>query len=443
MRPRSFTQDRSGVAAALGAILIAGILFSVYITVQTQYVPVWEKHAEAEHMDRATERFQDLRSLVDGTDGTSQDTGGTRSIPLTPAKTLLGTTPVSHSVSFQPETSRVETHAKGLVSIAQGSRDLFDEAWGPYPIVVEEVMTVHNLRFRFDEIGGQWQDGQWARFTLRAADGSTLGNFEARQTAQPPERHLEITVQDATGDVIYSNPESLFIAHTVSPYWVDALEPKYRFSGTIEKAQKPIHIEVTGDLQGSFAINYENVTGFHGATPSPHTANSTFNLEQDCGKLVYRGENARLMRQDLILEHGAVVLQQSDGSAFRVPPLFSIKHNPQWTTVDVGVHCLTGRPASHSATDQANVELVPDDKRTAWGFTESFRFNVTTSNPELWMDHWRHSLESSGLRSGLNYTIAPDPSGDTLRLHLWATDPDELDIRINLIQTTYRVTIRS
>lgn len=439
---RRFEQDDQGVATTIGAILVAGLVLSLYVTVQVYYVPVWEKEAEAEHMQDVSQRLGDVRALLDAS-GDARSLGGSQSLSLSPDAPFLSTGTGHHSMEFRPGALDLELEGVGFLEIPDGSQDMLDEAWEPIPSQVTEVMSVQSLRFRFDEVGGTDQAEEAATFTVYDPNRTLIGSFEVHHEREPPERHLYITTRDADGNILYSNPEDVFISHSVSPYWVDALEYKYRFRGLIERAEKPLDIEVSGDLDGMFAINYENTTGYHGPSPGAGFGiGADLGVDESCGSLVYNGRNTEYLQQDLVMEHGALVLDQADGDVFKTPPLFSVRENPEWTTIDVGLHCLVGEPASHSS-DQVGIEFVRQDLRAAWGFAEDLHVNVSTEYPDLWIDHWSQVLDRAGLDAGTNYTLQYDPSDDLVRFHLWGAQQGETDIRLNLIHTLHQVTIRS
>ena len=56
----------SAVVGMVSAILIVGLAVTVIAIVQIVYVPLIMEQREAEHMDKVTEQFGSLTSVIDG-----------------------------------------------------------------------------------------------------------------------------------------------------------------------------------------------------------------------------------------------------------------------------------------------------------------------------------------------------------------------------------------
>jgi hypothetical protein len=73
----------SAVVGMVSAILIIGLLVAVISIVQVIYVPVIMEQREAEHMDKVTEQFGSLTSVIDG-----QAANGRKGVPIATFVTL-------------------------------------------------------------------------------------------------------------------------------------------------------------------------------------------------------------------------------------------------------------------------------------------------------------------------------------------------------------------
>lgn len=73
----------SAVVGMVSAILIVGLIVTVISIVQVVYVPIIMEQREAEHMDKVTEQFGSLTSVID-----SQASFGTKGIPVATFVTL-------------------------------------------------------------------------------------------------------------------------------------------------------------------------------------------------------------------------------------------------------------------------------------------------------------------------------------------------------------------
>jgi len=79
---RKKTTDNA-VVGMVSAILIVGLIVAVIAVVQITYVPIIMKQREAEHMDKVTEQFGSLTSVIDG-----QAANGRLGIPIATFLTL-------------------------------------------------------------------------------------------------------------------------------------------------------------------------------------------------------------------------------------------------------------------------------------------------------------------------------------------------------------------
>jgi hypothetical protein len=73
----------SAVVGMVSAILIVGLLVAVISIIQIVYVPVIMEQREAEHMDKVTEQFGSLTSVIDG-----QAANGRKGVPIATFVTL-------------------------------------------------------------------------------------------------------------------------------------------------------------------------------------------------------------------------------------------------------------------------------------------------------------------------------------------------------------------
>lgn len=446
-RSPSFSRDSEGVTATLGAILVAGILVAVFIVVQSEYVPVWEKNAEAEHMGSVAEHFEGLYSMLDSPADGLDGTGGTRGVPLRPDRPVMsGPTVSSHDLEYRVTGGAVEADVANFLAVRRGSdgRSAYGEDWNDLPSTESDVVEVYNLRLRIDEIGGMDQDDDSILVVVHDADGAFVGSFEFLQEKRPPDRYFVVTVQDADGNVLHGNAEPYFGAHSMGPYWIDMLEPNYRFDRILQGAEPPLSIELQEHgLTGDYAITYQSTSGMSGPGPLERpTAQVPLHIDNDCGAITYRGLNTRYLSQEYVLEHGALILQQSDGATFRIAPHFAAHHNAEWTTLDVRVPCLQGSSASIGSSTQATVSVSRLDDGAAWGVAKQIYLNVTTDYPDLWADLWRERLETAGLQDGVNHTVVVDAATGVVRLHVWGGSADELDLHLNLAFPTYQSEIR-
>lgn len=60
-----FFPSESATATAIGAVLLLGIIFSIFAVIWLYYVPEWKSDAESSHMDDVYEDMADIKSKID------------------------------------------------------------------------------------------------------------------------------------------------------------------------------------------------------------------------------------------------------------------------------------------------------------------------------------------------------------------------------------------
>lgn len=481
-RPRDDLLDNRAVTSVVGAILIAGLAVTVLATIRTSYVPVWEEKAERSLMRQVIGQLTDVKADLDERAGNLSQLPSTVSLPLADDSFRMFSPPKPpNEIRFERTNVSITVSSEDLLFLEKDGKSLVnsgpDETWeGVGTTPVDDILDVLSLRLRLDEVSKKHaNDETWVNFTHKGDQREPLGAFQVRvkDLGQGPDFAVWYKVVChvcADGnEVLYNQSETYFGIDEFSPYWVDLLNPEYRFDRVLDAGDPTMRmtLEFTHrpcggcgggdglDLSGEYAITYlketENGTSLQGGTGLKKT-NFTATYGDDIfgggsirpGRIVYEANNQYLPRQDYILEHGAVIVNQSDGASFVVPPSVSVKVADRQTEVTLTLPTTAGQRASVGGD---TVPSVRNSVLTADGFvgqTANFTVNLTTDNPQLWERFLEDELTQAGLQDGNHFTIltGQDCPSASVCLEVLGFDPEATDVQLTLRQATLRTDIQ-
>src|SRR6185436_14126775 len=103
-------------------------------------------------------------------------------------------------------------------------------------------------------------------------------------------------------------------------------------------------------------------------------------------------------RQTYVIEHGAVILVQPDGSVMQQAPQFTARLVAGVTTLTIGIPALTGSSASVSGPASASVTMAVQGGLTDQTMTAPrLSITLTTHYPAIWTSYWSTVLQAAGL----------------------------------------------
>lgn len=338
---RSRRRNEGGVSSVLGAILIFAILAIAALQYQLEWRPIQEKGAEAAHSSLVGGQMAALKAEIDRQVVNPSAASIANPVSLRGGQNGLLGGSINDRLSVTTGASSVALAAPKLtIQLADGQfTGVANETWtivSSTGELVEDVGRIQSLRLRLLEVSRQ-NDTQFLTITATDSNGYA-GSF--RVTVLNPsgqDWRIHYRVQNRNNDTLYDNPDTF--QNSVGPfqyYWVDLLEDRYRFEQVLLATSGPITLTLTkggpdGGLGGEFSITYQSavsgaVSGGGGSTFTPYSVSAI-----DTATIRYQAPNARLPQQEYVLENGALVLNQSDGAAFKVPPSVLLTAQPATT----------------------------------------------------------------------------------------------------------------
>lgn len=319
-------EDEQAVSVVIGAILIVGIMVIAAITVQTQYVPVWDKKREYEHALLVQSQFAALRSEVDRQ--VLNPSLLVVSNPLSMAGSTTGALGVSKPgdrIVFAPAGQGISVQSPRLtVQVSNGNLAAgANESWTAVTsggITVTDVRSVLSFRLRLNS-AGRPNDTQSLTVTLTDGNDQFAGDFRVLvDDLNGNDWDLNRRTRNRDAETIFDNPIKFHNNAEVAPYWIDLIETELTFDAVLAAAVPPIRIDlVKNGLGGDFAITYAQnsgnvIVGSSGQVIQP------FVRSIPGGSLVYTANNVRWPTQTYAMENGAVIVSQPEGAAFLIEP---------------------------------------------------------------------------------------------------------------------------
>lgn len=468
-RPRPRTGPRparrrdrhdQAVSAVIGAILLAGIVLTMLVTVRTQYVPVWQQDDEADHMQTVREQFVGLKSELDRQVGNR--TGVTVATPFSlgvEKRSPFSMAPpvTSHGFTFNDDGYGFELFAPRLLVLVNNGTDTaagLDENWVSTQAnpTVSSVSQVQSFRLRIDEVGAG-HDTDWTYVRIRDADGVMVGNLTVYQSSDPPDSSVVVKVcrTGATpcrpSDVLYDQGTGFHQSNNVANYIVDLMDPEYRFNKLLAAAKVPLQVEMAQQgWNAMYAITYVPLGGgaVIGQSNPGYQVFENYTAAFEGGVLTLRNQAERFPAQDFVYEGGAFVLRQGDAAVFASPPPFSVARSGNALRVNLGVPSLVGGNASLGQTSTATVVTGVVNSTILEGQAPRLRMNVTSDHPQLWAGFWREAMADAALDEGSHFTITVNGALATLDLYGLIADPANLqyDLALSFQHADIHVTLQ-
>ncbi len=462
-------RDDRAVSLVLGAMLLTGLALLAFVTYQTQIAPQLEEEAASQHVQTVARELADLAASIE-TDASNQSVD-VAAHPLELGYTVsgpLGDRPAGGALTFDPESAPVRLDAHRLVvqRLNASERITQPETWHDVngTDTIEDVERVVSLRIKLDAIRRE-MTGDHVSIHVEDAEGEHAGTFRVCVAKHSPDWDLHTVVKDADGTILYNNADSYFNNQIYEPFWINPMNPDYRFDQVLATATSPMTLEMqteddlgaaddcpgdgtppTGseELSAEYATTYLETTDagpiLQGGGGIEHT---DYNRTFTGGRLAHTSSSPD-HATTLTLANGPLVLDQGDGEIFRLPPRFHAGLAGNTVVLDVAVPYLTGDPGSTTGTSTAVLQATPEAGYHVSGEASNLTMNLTTAHPALWRDAWETKLEAAGL-SGSTYEIAVGPGW--ARLDVWGlvdTDPGsetlDLFVRIDAVPVEIELT---
>lgn len=455
MTRRSFADDEKAVSVVIGAIMLVGLIVATTVTIRATYVPVWEEQREADQMvSVATQMAVLVSSLQEQTD---EPTGVVLSHPLRLGRdraSFFGGAAAPAEVEFTSAAHPVTLGSNKLLLVVANETSLagVEESWAAVAgTTFENVTRVDSFRLRIAEVSKNYA-GDFVTVTLTDANNLFAGDTQVLVRDNPPDYDIVIRTRDRTSADLYNQGDAYHLSSAISPYWTDLLDPSYRFDKVVAAAEKPMKITVTSTspsvphITGDVAITYLQTTstgtiviGGSGQVREPYSE------DLSGGSVVFRSRNQHLPDREFVIEHGALVVNQTDGAAFKVRPSFEAGLAGSMVSLTMSLPNLVGSSSAVAGSTTATVYTNATLGTTYTANAPRFEITLNTAFPRLWTEFWKRTLEEAGLSSASgHFTVSRTSTTASLTVYGLTTAPGSTvyDLNVNFREARVGIEVR-
>lgn len=406
MRNRNH-RDSNGVSSVIGAILVTAIVFSLLLTVQLNFVPVWEKQAERAHRVTLERQLATLKSEFDHQ--AANRTAQTITVPLTIGRESTGifhTGSSNRRVSFNTTGHGFEVNSNRMLILMSNGVSVagLNPVWQNIPAsgTLTNVQSVESLRIRITPMDDDFV-GKNVNLTVTDANGALVGFFVVTATMSQNDYVISFASYQAPGTKLAEAANAQDKQTEYENYYVDTLAGGLLFDQVLAAAQGPFTIGLTksAGVVAAYTISYTQavpggsvLVGNQGILREPYE--STFNG----GALVFEASSSHFPAQTYSLENGAIVLAQEEGAVFKVEPTFNVRRSGNIVSVGLSIPALSSDAASLTGVGNILVTATAAQVQNVRAQAPRLELNIETAYPDLWAGFFRQKLEEASLSSG-------------------------------------------
>lgn len=459
-RRREMRRDGDAVTNILGAILVSVIVVALLVTVRVSFVPVWEENAEASHMQEMSNKLAAFKAQLDRQTGNATATAEVSSeLPLgLQGSSIFAQNRQPGILEYAPASSSGDSFnisAERLtVLLANGTLvPIADNEWEDIPTTteVDDVEQVVALRIRIDEMDRD-KVGEQVTITLTDSAGNHQGRFEVTVEDAPSQYLPTYSTYNAVGELLTRVSTTYHEATSFTPFYVNTLEPEYVFDQVLAAADTPLTITLThsAGMPADYSIAYlkSDGTGQSVLVGGGGSLKLAYAKSFGSGTLTYTARNSYYVPQTYIIENGAIILDQTNGAAFKVKPNFEAVDVLGILRLTLTLPTISGDASTISGPRAATVFSSP---RSGMGFSAlapSLNFTIATDYPILWANFFTTELESAGLSSDGSqpqFAVTPGTTNVTVAIYGPTADPGSTvnDISLSFAQANVRLRLEA
>lgn len=461
---RKFSTRDDGVSTIIGAILVAGLLVTALVTVQVSFVPVWQKDSESGRLvaveGQLSKMISDIERQVDNRSSTSL------AHPMQLGQRgsgLFAGTPLADTVRLQSVQRSYKTDANELL-LLQGNGVNFaglNPAWTSIPTTttVTDIIRVDALRLRVDHIDVN-DDGDFVELTINDATSALVGKFRLEvidPTGSGSSFYITVSTTDGSGNTVTSVTYSHHQQVEFTPYYEDALNAVYLFDQLIASATVPLSLSIQHSVGFGADYNIAYVESGPGGLPvligSSGILRVPYTATYSGVSFTYDVSTRRMPPATYVYEHGALILEQNEGAAFKLPPAFTVERANDITSLAFNIPTLAGDSFAKSGTANAVLVTKASDHSDIVANAPRFFLSIETDYPELWADFLRTALTDAGLEENLggddfDQFQIPSDTANPLVVEIYGAnalqgDTSDYDLSIVLQQATITLSTES
>lgn len=454
--------DAPAVSTVLGAVLMVGLFVITLVTIQAEFVPVWDEDREARHMDEVLGQLAQFTSDLDRQ--IQNDTSASLADPLRlerrggfsffrgdrlPATIAFEAAASGSGVSLSsPRLTVYERNGESLTAIADSS------AW--IPLVDDEYLDVANvdvLRVRIPWPADTNDCNTDLQAILHFYDANDEEHARVIHTCHDASSERAINtgifyreeVTDGFSQVS-GDTEAIFQNADADFFYIDLMRDDLLLEPVLAALEGPFRIELDDlGLDASYVLVYDDSSGgtiggggsLVGQVVQPYPSTPT---EYEGGKLVFSAGNQHFVDQQYVVEHGAVLRVQSDGAAIVVPPRFDLSPTSTQTRIAWNLPTLQGTTQNLAGTTMAS---LLSDRGSGFSMLAS-AYEVTielpTEHPSAWQAFFERELVEAGLdASDYEFPTPSTPGAIALRVIGSSTSTTDDDLLLEFGQADLTV----
>lgn len=419
--------DDNAVSNVLGAVLVTALFFTFMTTVEVEYRPVWDETEEANHLVEVVAQFADFKSEIEKQTENRTLSPVTNPIRLSPppGTGLLGTTATQGNLAMESSTIKTTFTTPRLIVVEKDGKPLgvLNEDWtlAGTTSEVDEIDRLDSLRLRIsknpDEDKFEFEKGMFVRMDILDANGIPAGAFKA-YIPDKDKHDIWVRVEAASGEVLVDQEIASDVKYKEhSVFWIDALDPSLPFQQVLDAAEPPYDIELTYDWNSNDPKHIHTVEYSTAYVTKSNQGQdvfvgsgggSTANNYQDVhkgGRIAYQIDYAHLPPTKLVVEHGAVIISQPEGSSMILEPHFLVERSGSMTLININIPVLRGYSDAAAGRETINVVTQATRQASVLGTLPEFSFRIDTEFPDVWRDFLQERMTDAGYNTPAHYTM--------------------------------------
>lgn len=420
------------VSTVIGGILILGLVAIMMVLVQTTWVPVWEEGDEAQHMELVSRQMSDMRRESHRL--TSE--GGQATMPITPGiiegggffdkPKLPGNVhlfPADIGVAIDAPQLRLHASAGGSIQGHQAS-------YAPVASGLQET-GLHDIdHFQVRVVDPSASVGGSSRLSFFDAANALHATLDVDLIDSGDGYRIQATTTAATGGDPVGRLSSYYDdGDDPGQHLINVLDDDLGLAGILGAMSEPISVTFTETaMELEYALGSWIVDGQGGRVRDAvggHVVND-FSRNYIGGSLAFFSGNQYFPAQDYILQGGGVILRQGTDETFRFAPAWEVTLIGDVLRIDTSIPVFHGTPNAFSTPNTVSVDMAASSQQTIEGSAPRTIWNVTTSFPQAWADHWQVEMEGLGFTDGDEYVLTSGATWAQLDLRGPETDPSDL-----------------
>ncbi len=448
----------------LGAVLVFALLFTFLANVEINYRPVWDEQEEGVHVREVMSQFADLKAQLE--QQTNNRTRAPVSNPLQlgpPDGTGLIQRPQPQGeLEFKAQSQSAVFSSPEMIIVEKNGKSLglLNEQWtlAGASSVLDDVDRLDSLRIRITKNPAndkfEFEKGMYVKLEVTDANGEFAGWFKAH--IPPKDKHdIWAEVVTATGEVLINQEIASDVKYKEhSTFWIDTLDPSLPFLDVLNAVEKPMHMELTydwntGDSKKQHTVEYSSAyvtlteqgqQVFFGGQQGSKVSN--YADSQTCGALHFVMGYQQMPQVKIIIEHGALIVEQAEGAAMVLEPQVLMEQVGTQTLVSLAFPIMKGDSDNVGGRSSTNVVVRSTQEKQLLGTTPQFSYDLTTEHPAVWMDFLSRTATEAGMVSPHDFAVVQ--TADGVRLHIYGSSASTSvhDVQVDLRQTFIDVRLR-